>query len=319
MNRALALALGALLAGSAAAHDGVGHDPNLPAQTKAQIHEVADAVHRYRDFSVLEREGWTRFGGDTPLMGEHWSNPRGPDYVHGDQIDFSRPSNLMYTTIDGERVLTGVAFIVRLGDDEPVPEGFFGEADRWHVHDFEIALEAALRDRPFLRWLANGWIDQNYRNKGDNRARLAMVHAWVTIPNPDGVFADHNRALPYLKLGLPAEWANGASMEAARGLDLATPNGCAEAVDGPVWIAHTGAAVADRLRAACRAAADHVREGLSSGDPGRINAMGEHGWAMFQAAWNRELTDEQKSRIAALTEHGEHSGHDVPSRDHAGH
>ena len=34
--------------------------------------------------------------------------------------------------------------------------------------------------------------------------RLAMVHAWIWTPNPDGVFAADNWALPYVRLGLPA-------------------------------------------------------------------------------------------------------------------
>jgi hypothetical protein len=34
--------------------------------------------------------------------------------------------------------------------------------------------------------------------------------------------------------------------------------------------------------------------------------MGEHGWAMFDAAWQRLLSAEQKARIAAITEHGSH-------------
>jgi hypothetical protein len=131
-----------------------------------------------------------------------------------------------------------------------------------------------------------------------------MVHAWVTLPNPDGVFADHIRTLPYLKLGLPVNWASGASKNAARGLHLATPKGCADTLDGAIWIADTGRAKAKALRQACAEAAAHVREGLKSGEPRQVNAMAEHGWAMFAQARDRILTPEQKARIAALTEHG---------------
>jgi hypothetical protein len=279
----------------------------VPPTAEAQIAAVRAAIARYQDFEVAKREGWKKFGGDAPLMGEHWFLPKergGVDYVHGDRLDWSRPSNLMYTEIGGRRVLTGVSFNVRLGPGEPVPEGFAGRADEWHVHDFEQAIAAGLQDRPVLRWLVNGWIEENMTKRGDDRARLAMVHVWVTLPNPDGPFAHHNRVVPYLKLGLPAAWANGASLEAAKGLNLATPNGCAEAIDGGLWIANAPGRTKRALHASCKSAVAHVREGLASGDPRRVNVMAEHGWAMFDRDWQRLLSPEQKARIAAITEHG---------------
>jgi hypothetical protein len=272
---------------------------------QVQLAHVEAAVQRYRDFEVAKREGWKAFGGDEPLMGQHWYHPKGPDYQSSAaRLDFARPSNLMYTEIGGRIVLTGVSFNVRLAPGERLPQGFAGSADTWHVHDFEKAIAAATETRPLLRWLAQSWIDANYRNKGDDRGRVAMVHAWVTLPNPDGVFADHNRTVPYLKLGLPAAWASGASKEAARGLHLATVRGCADTVDGAIWIADTGRAKAKALRQACAEAAAHVREGLATRDPRQVNAMAEHGWAIFTQARDRLLTPEQKARIAALTEHG---------------
>lgn len=154
------------------------HDANLPAQTEAELGRVANAVARYRDFDVTRREGWKKFGGDEPLMGEHWYNPKGLDLVGSDaRLDFNRPTNLMYTDIGGKQVLTGVAFTVRIAPGEAAPEGFYGSADHWHVHDFEKGIDAALVDRPFLRAITNWWLDANYRSKGDNRGRVAMVHA----------------------------------------------------------------------------------------------------------------------------------------------
>ena len=277
----------------------------IPPAAQAQLAQVQAAVERYRDFEAAKADGWKPFGGDEPLMGQHWFHPRGPDYQSADaRIDFARPSNLMYTDIGGQKVLTGVSFNVRLGPGERLPAGFAGIADRWHVHDFERAIAAATETRPLLRWLAQSWIDANYRNKGDDRGRVAMVHAWVTLPNPDGVFADHNRTLPYLKLGLPVGWAANASIDAARGLHLATAKGCADTVGGAIWIADTGRAKARALRRACADAAAHVRLGLASREPRQVNAMAEHGWAMFTSARDQILTSAQKARIAALTEHG---------------
>lgn len=290
--------------------------PSLPPAARPQVQAAHRAAERYRDFAIAEREGWKKFGDDGPMVGEHWYLPLdkgGVDYRAGQPIDFSRPSNLMYTWIGGRRVLTGLTYNVRIGPDDPVPEGFAGDRDSWHVHDFRAGVAAATRDRPILRWLANGWLDKHWRGA----ERMAMLHVWVGGPaNPDGVFAHYNRALPYLKLGLPAGHASGASLAAARGLNLATENGCRVQIDGALWIANAGGAK-KRLHAACKAAADHVRPVLASGDKARINLMAEHAWAMFDAAWNRELTPEQRARIAALTEHD----HPVPAQEghHHGH
>lgn len=294
--------------GAVAAPDRHGH-PVGP-RTQAQIDAVARAVARYRDFAVAEREGWHRFGGDEPLMGEHWYPPKdlgwqeytGPDA----RLDFARPSNLMYTRIGGKRVLTGVAFVVRLGDGEPVPEGFAGAADKWHVHDFVRAVEAATQERPMLRWLANWWLDANYRDKGDNRGRLAMVHVWAALPNPDGPFADHNRLLPYMKLGLPTAHAHGGSVDAARGLDLATADGCDNAAGGKLWIADVSARQKRTIMWACEAATKEVAAALRDHreHPAMLNRAAETAWRGFDAVWERELTAAQQARVAAISEHG---------------
>lgn len=292
------------LSSSLSAHNGVPHEAGLPKATTDQIHVVAAAVERYRDFVVAEREGWRKFGGDEPLMGEHWYHPEGPDYRGSDaQLDFARPSNLIYTVLDGRRVLTAVTFNVRLGDGEAMPEGFAGNADHWHAHDMLRAMEAALQDRPVLRWLLNGWLDANYRNKGDNRGRLAMLHVWVGTANPDGIFADHNRTLPYLKLGLPAAAAG--SMEAARGIDMATTNGCRELIDGRAWIANLPKQTVRALHVTCKLEADKIRAELRA-PADRLNSVAAASYGRFDTAWAAALTPAQHARVAAMSEHGGH-------------
>ena len=284
-----------------------------PATLAAQLDVLRAGIARYADFDTARREGWKKFGGDGPLVGEHWYLPQrdgGPDYVRGQPLDFARPSNLMYTDIAGRKVLTGVTFNVRIGEDEPVPAGFAGTADTWHVHDFRTFFATALRDRPAAHWLVERAMDKRW----GGRDRLAMIHVWAgSIPNPDGIFAHYNRLVPYLKLGLAPAMADGASMAAARGLHLATTGGCAGSIDGQLRMAGAGTGARERLHLACAAAAAHVREGLAAGDKASVNAMAEHGWAMFDAAWSRELTTEQQARIAAITEHD----HPVPPQGEA--
>lgn len=279
-----------------------------PAALDAQLAALRSGIARYRDFSAAKSEGWKKFGGDGPLVGEHWYLPvqrGGTDYRHGQPLDFSRPSSLMYTDIGGRKVLTGVTFNVRLDDGEPVPEGFAGPGDTWHVHDFRLFFAAALRDRP----MARQWVERTMQKRWGGRERLAMIHVWAgDVANPDGVFAHYNRLVPYLKLGLPPAMADGASLAAARGLNLATAEGCKMVIDGQVRMAGADAGAGARLHQVCASAAAHVREGLKAGGKANVNAMAEHGWAMFDAAWNRELTAGQKARIAAITEHD----HPVP-------
>lgn len=282
------------------------------ATTQAQVEQLRRALVRYADFEVARREGWKKFGGkgagEGPLMGEHWLLPKergGPDYLSGQPLDFTRPSNLIYAEIGGKRELIGVTFNVRLADGEPVPEGFAGSADRWHVHDFPRAIAAATEGRPMLRWLAHSFAPAEFTRPGAGRGRVAMVHVWPTLPNPDGLFADKHRLLPYLKLGLPAAHAQGASIQAAKGLHLATPRGCADTIDGALWIANAPKNTSKRLHAVCATAAAHVKQGLATGRKADINTMAEHGWAMFSAAWDQALTPQQQARIAAITEHGE--------------
>ncbi|MFQ6547852.1 hypothetical protein AADZ90_007830 [Aestuariibius sp. 2305UL40-4] len=268
---------------------------------------VAEATARaYTDLGALRRAGWKKFGGDEPLMGEHWFPPGGADYVGVDRIDPARPSNFLFTEIGGQKRLVALSYNVWIAPGDPVPEGFAGSADVWHVHDAVAFTDAALEERPFLGAIAQGWLADEAAKRG-GRTRLAMVHLWL-IPNPDGRFADRNRTLPYLDLGLPVEWANGASMAAAHGLALAGRDGCDEALDGKLWVAAADRRTVRNLKAVCGQLAAFVREDL--GSKASANTRGARAWATLQREMNARLTPEEQARIAAISEHGEdHMGH----------
>ncbi|MEO1105203.1 MAG: hypothetical protein AAFW98_15975 [Pseudomonadota bacterium] len=300
---------------------------DLSPRTIAQIERVRRGIARYRDIDVARREGWKAFGADEPLMGQHWSPPEefGLDYQSSSpDLDFAQPNNLMYTEIDGEMVLTGAAFVVRLGPGEQLPEGFAGDADRWHVHDFEKAILAATEKRPILRWLAKGWLKDNWLADGpEGRARAAMVHVWATLPNPDGAFADHNRVIPLLKHGMDPGHAHHLSLDAARGLDLAAKDGCDNAYGGRLWIADASRRTRNRIMDSCKREAKQLAAALEGhrDHPAHLFGDAERAYRNVQTVFENELTPEQRARIAAMSEHGhsgdggEHGGHS----EHGGH
>lgn len=271
-----------------------------------QVAAARAAAAPFWDYRVARDAGWRPFGGDEPLMGQHWYHPDGPDYVSGGPFDPARPSNLMYARIGGTMQLVALSYNVRIAPGEPVPDGFSGSRDAWHAHDFDAALDAALQDRPLLGWLAQGWFEREIADR-DGKTRLAMVHLWL-MPNPDGRFASHNRLLAYMDLGLPTAWAEGASMAAARGLALASDTGCEDALSGQFWVANVGGAQERGLMETCAGIAAWVREGLLQGRA-EANRRGERAWAQLEAELDARLTGTQKARIAAMTEHGEHDGH----------
>ncbi|WP_298913764.1 hypothetical protein [uncultured Algimonas sp.] len=286
-----------------------------------QIEQVRAAAARYRDFDVAQRDGWKPFGDEEPLMGRHYyiENPA-YDYVAGEPIDFSRPNNLIYADFGAGPTLTGVAYVVRLGPDDALPAGFAGPQDRWHVHDMVGIINAATEERPFIRGLAQRWLKDRYFKRGDDRARLAMVHVWTETDNPDGLFADYDRTIPYRKLGLTADHWRGRSVTAARGLHLATPDGCEQTYEAKAWVADTSGKQNRTIMSACRDAAGRLRAVLAGGpSPERLDGAALRAWDDYSRAYDTVLSPAQKARINAMSEHGPdaHHGHshDRPRHD----
>jgi hypothetical protein len=331
--RHLLLALLAPVALAAQAHDHHQHHPSAaaPAATAdaarlgAQLEAVRRTTARYQDVEAAKADGYVRFGRDEgPLMGEHWYRKDAPEPAPGTPVDLEHPGTLQYATIGGRRVLVGVAYSVRLRPGDPLPEGFAGAQDHWHQHDIPKFVRAATEERPLLRWLAEGWIRRDYTRKGDDRSLLTMVHAWVWLENPDGPFADVHRTLPYLRAGLPAAWTAdslGGDEAAARGVALVAGDGCAQTLDGELWVAQADRRQRRALRAECDQLAAGLRRMLppqgSAADSAllapaahspaaarALNAAAADAWRALDAAKTRTLTPRQRARIASVTEHG---------------
>jgi hypothetical protein len=295
------LAAAAVPAIAAAQHTHEPADAPAPKQAKteasaelrAQIEAVRSATERYRDHANAVKDGYKLFGAEGPLVGEHWYHPdltRRP-------FDVSRPSTLQYATVGGRKVLVGVAYTVYHRPDEPVPEGFAGADDHWHTHDVAKLARAFVADRPVLRWVVNRRLA-----RGDGKTHLSMVHAWVWSDNPDGVFAGEHRALPYLRAGLPPEWAASAGREAVQGVALLAPAACSGEVKRTDRLAGTSARQERELAAACERASAMVRAEMGRERTAEaVHAAAKRAWTELETARARILTPDQLVRIERVT------------------
>ncbi|MFL5613542.1 MAG: hypothetical protein ACJ796_07780 [Gemmatimonadaceae bacterium] len=165
------------------------------------IAQARATTARFQDINVAIAENYVRVGPDFPVMGEHWV--RGESVMRSESTPM--PSILTYATIDGRLTLTGVVYTlvrvpgVELPDMPPSAE--------WHDHVGTIDEESLLLDHTHLGGDTDG-------------PRLAVMHAWVWLPNPAGMFATDNWALPFARLGIPVP--PNASRRAACAVALAT-------------------------------------------------------------------------------------------------
>jgi hypothetical protein len=311
MQRNRLIAFGALVAAvfpaaaSAQMHDHAGmHAPAAQAAVSArdsaalaqQVAAVRAATARYRDHANAVADGYRLFGRESPLMGEHWYRP---DLV-GRPLDLAHPSTLQYATINGRRVLAGVAYTVYRHPGDPLPAGFAGSTDAWHTHDIAHLADAAVSDRPLLHAIVQRRIRQG-KVGPDGRTLLTMVHAWVWLDNPDGLFAQEHRALPYLRAGLPAAWAAGAGENAANGIALLAPNACAQEAERTGRIARIDGGQERRLAAACEQQSTQLRAALAARrDAPAANAAATRAWSAYEAAAGRILTADQQARMQRI-------------------
>jgi hypothetical protein len=179
------------------------------AQAAAQGDLVAAAragTARYRDRAAAIADGYRQIGPDFPGMGEHWVNAR---LVVQGVLDAARPAVLEYAEIDGHPTLVGVAYAMVVTEPGPMPTGLGVPAAAWHTHD------GSVDDESFVRSHAGVHMP----HPEGSGTGLAIVHAWVWLDNPAGLYATDNWALPCARLGfaVPA----GLDADAGRALALA--------------------------------------------------------------------------------------------------
>jgi hypothetical protein len=143
----------------------------LSALAREQIAVVEASVAPFAGSAAARASGFRPALGMIPTMGTHWVNAI--RMLSGTGSELARPEHLMFSPVDGEEKLVGVAFAYQARPDQNTPDLFDGELDVWHTHP-ELS-------PPGLE--------------------LTMLHVWF-VPSPDGPFAGHNPWLPYWAVGL---------------------------------------------------------------------------------------------------------------------
>ena len=182
---------------------------HMPADSgHAFLDKARIAVRRYTSLDSAVVAGYRQLGGDLPSLGEHWIHP---GLVMSGGIDPSRPSVLIYIRTPSGPVLAGAAWTKVLGPGEPYPSLPAG-ASAWHEHNGSVVEET---------------LPMMHHHGGMSSAeptRVAILHAWLGIENPRGVWVADNWALPFARAGLRAD---NASVASARAMSLTAPGAIA--------------------------------------------------------------------------------------------
>ncbi len=164
---------------------------SVPADHVADfVTAVREATARYRDRAAAIADGYRQIGPDFPSMGEHWISV---PLVVRNGVDPLHPPILEYVTVGGKPVLAGVAYIQLIRDGapaSPVP----APASAWHYH------EGSVDEESFILGHDRGGSTMN----SAGGPRIAVLHAWVWVDNPAGLFATDNWALPWYRFGIAA-------------------------------------------------------------------------------------------------------------------
>jgi hypothetical protein len=167
----------------------------------AFVAEARTANRRYESQREAINDGFKRVGVEFPAMGEHWVSF---GRVMEDSLAADRPSVLIYVNVAGEPRLAGVAYTKLLsGNDSPPAFPFAGA---WHEHIGAVDEESL----PMSHTHSPGVPTDS--------PRLSILHVWLYMSNPDGIFATDNWSLPLARAGVVAPSVD---RDAVRALALA--------------------------------------------------------------------------------------------------
>jgi hypothetical protein len=233
-----------------------------------------------------------------PLLGERWFLRLPPRQQA--RLDLLRPTALYYALVNGERVLAGVEYEALLRSTDSVPEGFVGDSDRWRVEQRfgprrGLPLNPAMRDA----------LAQERRGRsswGNAYGQVARLRAWLWLPNPDGIFAEQHRALPYLRAGLPAAYADRGDWDAAQGTALLQEGACKNEAGAFRTLVPDATRVQLQILAdGCQSAVRRLQAARNSPtSPDTYNTVAASAWREYNEAIFATLTAQQRVRVEVL-------------------
>ena len=167
----------------------------------AFVSRAREGTARYSDRARAIADGYRAIGSESPGMGQHWVHI---ERLLAGQFDAARPQILNYATVAGRPTLVGVGYAIPARDTAELPAAPASHA-AWHFHSSTVEDEELL---------------PTHRMAGmaDTALRVAVLHAWVWVANPEGTFAPDNWALPWVRLGLTPP--PGAPVDASRAVSL---------------------------------------------------------------------------------------------------
>lgn len=174
------------------------HATGPVARRETFLDSARTATSRYRDVAVAIGDGYRLVGEDFPGLGEHWVNLA---TLAGGELRADAPPVLIYVRRKGEAILAGVAYTAFLRQGEAYPD-LPAPARYWHEHNGSIA-EASLP------------LSHHQMHSAGTETRLAVLHAWIWLENPAGVWEPDNWSLPFHRLELSADSMSGAAARAA--------------------------------------------------------------------------------------------------------
>ncbi|MGB2627637.1 MAG: hypothetical protein WAK20_12680 [Candidatus Acidiferrum sp.] len=158
--------------------------------TAAELEHARQATAKYQDVHAAEADGYQMVGGDMPGMGIHYILTMEPN-----GFDLEKPPILLYvknSPLHGGYSLAGVGYLWNAPegpDGQPLNPPFPKSLAIWHRHENICVL-------PHLE-NPHGLSESQCREQGGHFIAKTqwLVHAWIWIDNPAGVFSAENPAL----------------------------------------------------------------------------------------------------------------------------
>lgn len=265
----------------------------LSETAQAQVDTVEASVAEFASIEAARTSGFRPALGMIPTMGTHWVNAG--RMLTGRGSELTRPEHLMFSPVDGEEKLVGIAFAYQATLGADTPDLFDGHLDSWHTHP-ELSPPGM---------------------------ELTMLHVWF-VPSPDGPFAGHNPWLPYWAVGLEppdaARLANDADNFRIRALALALAETVESARDESLLgslVRDARAVDVDAQRDRIRALIPELAEAQEAGDLAAWNAAADQAIAEWEEIRAASLAAVRlpalRNRLAAFYEemlsgaHGDHA------------